>query len=85
MTVFTPIGKDQLPTIMTSMEESLRWPIFIHCAQGQDRTGYICAAYRVLVQGWTVEEAMEELQAYVLSPFGEMWHEITEAVKDLKK
>jgi len=36
-------------------------PIFVHCQHGADRTGTMCAIYRVAVQGWTKEEAIEEM------------------------
>lgn len=36
-------------------------PLLIHCHQGADRTGAILALYRVVVQGWTKEEALREM------------------------
>jgi protein tyrosine phosphatase (PTP) superfamily phosphohydrolase (DUF442 family) len=36
-------------------------PVFVHCQHGADRTGGICAAYRVAVQGWKVEDAIKEM------------------------
>lgn len=35
-------------------------PIFVHCQYGSDRTGMMCAVYRVAVQGWTKDEAIAE-------------------------
>jgi tyrosine-protein phosphatase SIW14 len=37
-------------------------PILVHCWHGSDRTGAICAAYRIVFQDWEVEAAIEELQ-----------------------
>lgn len=34
--------------------------VLLHCKKGVDRTGYIVAAYRVLVQKWTVDDACKE-------------------------
>lgn len=42
-------------------------PVLIHCYHGADRTGLLCAAYRVLVEGWTVEAAIQEM---VLGGYG---------------
>jgi len=39
-------------------------PVYIHCAFGKDRTGTMAALYRLEVDGWTPEEAMEEMQAF---------------------
>lgn len=40
---------------------SNRTPVFIHCQRGADRTGLMCATYRIAVQGWSRNEAMEEM------------------------
>ena len=38
-----------------------RQPVFVHCQHGADRTGLMCAIYRVAVCGWTKEEAIREM------------------------
>ena len=38
-----------------------RSPVLVHCQHGADRTGTMCAVYRVAVQGWTKEEALKEM------------------------
>ena len=38
-----------------------RGPILVHCLHGADRTGMMCAIYRVAFQGWSKEDAIEEL------------------------
>jgi tyrosine-protein phosphatase SIW14 len=35
-------------------------PVFLHCKHGSDRTGMMCAVYRVVFDGWTKEEAINE-------------------------
>ncbi len=37
-------------------------PVFVHCQHGADRTGLMCAVYRVAMQGWTKDEAADEMQ-----------------------
>jgi len=37
-------------------------PVLIHCQHGADRTGLVSALYRVLYQGWTKEQALDELE-----------------------
>jgi protein tyrosine/serine phosphatase len=37
-------------------------PVFVHCQRGADRTGMVCAMYRITVCGWTKEEAIRELK-----------------------
>lgn len=38
-----------------------RGPVLVHCMHGADRTGTMCAVYRIAVQGWTKEEAIREM------------------------
>jgi protein tyrosine/serine phosphatase len=38
-----------------------RQPIFVHCLHGADRTGMVVAVYRVVVEGWTKDEALREM------------------------
>ena len=38
-----------------------RTPVLVHCQHGADRTGTMCALYRITVQGWTKEEAIREM------------------------
>lgn len=39
-----------------------RGPILVHCWHGSDRTGLICALYRIVFQGWDRAEALRELR-----------------------
>jgi len=52
------------------MEEPAHWPVFIHCAQGRDRTGYNAAAYRMVYQGWKAEDAIAEMKTF---RFNRVW------------
>jgi protein tyrosine/serine phosphatase len=36
-------------------------PVLLHCLHGADRTGLISAMYRILYQGWSKEQALDEL------------------------
>lgn len=38
-----------------------RTPVFVHCEQGKDRTGYAIAAYRIIEEGWDADTAIEEM------------------------
>ncbi len=39
-----------------------RTPVFVHCKHGADRTGTMCAIYRIAVQGWSKKQALRELR-----------------------
>jgi protein tyrosine/serine phosphatase len=36
-------------------------PVFVHCQHGADRTGTMCAIYRIAVQGWSKDDAIKEM------------------------
>jgi protein tyrosine/serine phosphatase len=40
---------------------SAQGPILVHCWHGSDRTGAVCAAYRIVFNSWSKEEAIDEL------------------------
>jgi protein tyrosine/serine phosphatase len=37
-------------------------PLFVHCQRGADRTGMVCAMYRIVVCGWSKENAIREMK-----------------------
>ena len=39
-----------------------KMPVLVHCKHGSDRTGAMCAVYRVAVQGWDKESAIREMK-----------------------
>jgi len=43
-------------------------PVFVHCQHGADRTGMMTAAYRMVEEGWTAEDAMAELPRFGFHP-----------------
>jgi protein tyrosine phosphatase (PTP) superfamily phosphohydrolase (DUF442 family) len=38
--------------------------VFVHCRLGDDRTGMMVAAYRMAEEGWTADEAMNEMRTF---------------------
>jgi protein-tyrosine phosphatase len=42
--------------------------VFVHCRYGDDRTGMMIAAYRMAVEGWTPEEARQEMEKFGFHP-----------------
>lgn len=59
-----------------------RTPVLLHCQHGADRTGGLCAAYRVVVQGWTKEAAVRELTEGGFG-FHAIWSNIPRWVENL--
>jgi protein tyrosine phosphatase (PTP) superfamily phosphohydrolase (DUF442 family) len=38
--------------------------VFVHCRLGDDRTGMMVAAYRMADEGWSADEAMNEMREF---------------------
>ncbi|KVX89920.1 protein-tyrosine-phosphatase [Burkholderia ubonensis] len=55
-------------------------PVLIHCQHGADRTGLVSALYRMVYQGWTREQALDELQHGGYG-FHAIWQNITYYLK----
>jgi protein tyrosine/serine phosphatase len=49
---------------LSVMRENRGKKVFVHCRLGDDRTGMAVAAYRMAEQGWSPEEAMNEMRAF---------------------
>lgn len=62
--------EENLARFLKVMEDPSNWPVYIHCAQGRDRTGYNAAAYRMVVQGWKAEDAISEMNTF---HFNKIW------------
>ena len=59
-----------------------RTPVFVHCRRGADRTGLMCAVYRVVVCGWSKEEAIREMTQGGFG-FDHRWRNLVEYVEAL--
>jgi protein tyrosine phosphatase (PTP) superfamily phosphohydrolase (DUF442 family) len=53
--------EDQIIQFLKIVEDSANGTVFVHCAQGSDRTGYCLAAYRIIVDKWTADDAIREM------------------------
>jgi tyrosine-protein phosphatase SIW14 len=52
--------------------------ILIHCTRGQDRTGFVIGQSRVLNDGWTKQQAYDEMLKYGFHPLLHGLHEAWE-------
>ena len=60
MSPWTPKDEDVAWFLARASDPDLQ-PVFAHCHHGSDRTGYLVAMYRVIIDGWTREAAIEEM------------------------
>ena len=57
-------------------------PILLHCQHGADRTGLVAAMYRMAYQGWSKQQALEELQHGGYG-FHSVWKNIPRYIRDV--
>ena len=59
-----PPTDDEVKRFFDIVLDPARRPVFVHCAHGKDRTGTMCALYRMEIDGWSPKEAFDEMQKY---------------------
>lgn len=52
---------DVLAALRAIQDAQADGPVLMHCKHGSDRTGLMAAMYRVVVQGWSKEDALNEM------------------------
>ncbi len=57
-------------------------PVLVHCWRGSDRTGAVCAMYRIVFNNWSKEEAIDEM---VNGGFGyhKMYENIVQLIREV--
>lgn len=68
-------GDDHVVEVMRMLRRKENGPFLIHCQHGADRTGLMSAMYRMLEQGWSAQDALDELVAGGYG-FHSMWKNI---------
>jgi len=59
-----PATNDQTEYFLRLINDEANWPVFVHCKGGRHRTGEMTAIYRITRDGWTAEQAYEEMKKY---------------------
>ena len=62
--VLSDVNPRTVNAIIDIMKNPDNQPVYVHCRQGQDRTGIIVAAYRMKFDGWSFRDAEAEMQSF---------------------
>lgn len=74
------LDEDEVVEFLKVAANSNNFPVFVHCQRGADRTGAMCAMYRIVVCGWTKAEAIAEMKdgGFDYSP---VWHSLITSIE----
>jgi protein tyrosine phosphatase (PTP) superfamily phosphohydrolase (DUF442 family) len=67
--------EEEVVRFLKAVTDTNNLPAFVHCERGADRTGVMCAMYRVVVCGWTKPEAIAEMENGGFG-FNPVWHDL---------
>ena len=56
------IEDEDIVRVLAMLRRKKDGPFLVHCHHGSDRTGVVCAMFRIVEQGWSREEAIRELK-----------------------
>ena len=56
--------KEQTEYFLRLVNDRANFPVYIHCKGGRHRTGAMTAVYRISHDGWTAQQAFDEMKKY---------------------
>ena len=56
------IEDEDIVRVLAMLRRNGDGPFLVHCQHGADRTGVVCAMFRIVEEGWSREDAIRELK-----------------------
>ena len=56
--------EEQTNYFLGLVNDPANWPVYVHCKGGRHRTGAMTGVYRITHDGWTADQAWQEMKAY---------------------
>ncbi|MBD3869537.1 MAG: dual specificity protein phosphatase family protein [Acidobacteria bacterium] len=76
-------GEDEeVIDFLKAVQDPSNQPVFLHCLHGSDRTGVMSAVYRIVIEGWSKEDAIKEMTEGGYG-FHSMWQNLVDYVNEL--
>jgi protein tyrosine phosphatase (PTP) superfamily phosphohydrolase (DUF442 family) len=66
---WSPPTDEQVVQFLSLFRSEPRRKIFLHCRYGDDRTGVFTAVYRMAIESWPAEQAMNEMYFFGFNGF----------------
>ena len=76
--------EDVLKKFVDIVKNKIFTPVFVHCYHWADRTGIAVATYRIVINGWSNQSAIEEMTKWDYW-FHSIWLNLTNFVNNLDK
>jgi len=74
--------KKEAVRFLQIVTDPARQPVLVHCKRGADRTGTMCAIYRIAVEDWSKNDAIKEMREGGFG-FHEIWKNLPEWIESL--
>lgn len=74
--------EDEIVEFLGILADPASRPVFVHCKHGADRTGMAVATYRIVCQGWTKEDAIDEMRNGGFN-FHAVWRGLPKFVREM--
>jgi protein tyrosine phosphatase (PTP) superfamily phosphohydrolase (DUF442 family) len=56
--------EEQTIYFLNLVNDKANWPVYVHCKGGRHRTGEMTAIYRITHDGWSADQAYQEMKKY---------------------
>jgi len=57
-------SQEQTKYFLELVNDQANWPVYVHCKGGRHRTGEMTAIYRISRDGWSADQAYDEMKRY---------------------
>lgn len=68
---WSPPANEQVSQFLSLFRENPQQKVFVHCRFGDDRTGVFVATYRIAIDHWPTDRALNEMYFFGFNGF---WH-----------